>query len=65
MESKERAPNLFLRQQELRKGFKDKGKSKMRPKRTWEVNYVKKEEKHEQSPEIVHKNCTRFNMHRL
>lgn len=53
MKSKRRAPNSFLRQQGVRKGFKQERKSKMKPKRALEVNYVKKEEKHKQSPRIV------------
>lgn len=37
----------------------------MKPKRSLEVNYVKKEETHKPSPRIVYKNYSRFNMTRM
>lgn len=41
MESRESEPNSFSRQG-IGKGFKDKGRSKVRPKRLWGVHYAKR-----------------------
>lgn len=41
MESTESEPNSFLRQG-IKKGFKDKGRSKVRSKRLWGIHYVKR-----------------------
>lgn len=51
MESTESEPNSFLRQG-IKKGFKDKGRSKVRPKSLWGIHYLKRRKKKDEVLEL-------------